>query len=55
MAIYKLLPDLEALRRVNREIDRQELIHFFNENDIDYFHMTDMEMYIYMIENKVEE
>lgn len=55
MAIDKLLPDLEALRRVNKSIDRQELIHWFNENDIEYIFMTDIEMYIYYIQNANEE
>jgi hypothetical protein len=34
-------------------IHRQEVILWFNENDIDYFNMTDLDMYIYYIEKNV--
>jgi len=45
--------DLEVLKRLNNEIDRQEVIQWFNENDIDYFTMTDLEMYITYIEKNL--
>ena len=51
MAIENLLGDLEALKRINNEINRQDVILWFNENDIDYFNMTDIEMYIHYIKN----
>lgn len=51
MAIENLLEDLEALKRINNEINRQDVILWFNENDIDYFNMTDIEMYIHYIKN----
>lgn len=41
---------LSCLKKVNNGINRQEVILWFNENDIDYFNMTDLDMYIYYIE-----
>ena len=41
---------LSSLKKVNNGIHRQEVILWFNENDIDYFNMTDLDMYIYYIE-----
>jgi hypothetical protein len=41
---------LSCLKKVNNGIHRQEVILWFNENDIDYFNMTDLDMYIYYIE-----
>jgi hypothetical protein len=41
---------LGSLKKVNNGIHRQEVILWFNENDIDYFNMTDLDMYIYYIE-----
>jgi hypothetical protein len=46
--LKKLLP---SLKEVNNLINRQEIINWFNENDIDYFTKTDLEMYIFYIEN----
>ena len=46
--LKKLLP---KLKQANNILNRQEIIHWFNDNDIDYFNMTDMEMFIYYIEN----
>jgi hypothetical protein len=46
--LKKLLPQL---KQANNILNRQEIINWFNENDIDYFNMTDMEMFIYYIEN----
>lgn len=46
--LKKLLPQL---KQANSILNRQEIINWFNENDIDYFNMTDMEMFIYYIEN----
>lgn len=44
---------LPYLKKVNNLISRSELINWFNENDIDYFNKTDIEMYIYYIENNL--
>ncbi len=41
---------LESLKKVSNRINRQEVILWFNENDIDYFNMTDIEMYVMYIE-----
>jgi hypothetical protein len=41
---------LDCLKKVSSGIHRQEVILWFNENDIDYFNMTDLDMYIYYIE-----
>lgn len=41
---------LSSLKKVNNGIHRQEVVLWFNENDIDYFNMTDLDMYIYYIE-----
>ncbi len=45
---------LESLKKVNNGIHRQEVILWFNENDIDYFNMTDLDMYIYYIEKNAD-
>jgi len=45
-----LVDDIESLKRVNLSINRQMLISWFNEEDIDYFNMNDLEMYIMYIE-----
>jgi hypothetical protein len=45
-----LVECLDCLKQVNDRIDRQGLIRWFNDNDIDYFTMSDLEMYIYFIE-----
>lgn len=45
---------LSSLKKVNNGIHRQEVILWFNENDIDYYNMTDLEMYIYYIEKTDE-
>jgi hypothetical protein len=55
MAIERLKNDLDALKRVNSGIHKQSVIEWFNEQDIDYFRMSDLEMYIYYIENANEE
>ena len=44
---------LDSLKKVNSGIHRQEVILWFNENDIDYFNMSDLDMYIYYIEKNV--
>jgi hypothetical protein len=54
MAIESLLKDLDSLKKINSEISRQNVIQWFNDNDIDYFHMTDIEMYIQYIQKANE-
>ena len=41
---------LNSLKKVNYRINMRDVIIWFNENDIDYFNMNDLEMYIYYIE-----
>ena len=55
MAIDRFKDDLSTLKRLNSGIGRQTVIEWFNEQDIDYFYMTDLDMYIYYIENANEE
>lgn len=47
--------DLETLKKINKFIKKQEVIDWFNENDIDYYNMDDMEMYIMYIEKNMED
>jgi len=54
MAIESLLKDLDSLKKINSEISRQNVIQWFNDNDIDYYHMTDIEMYIQYIQQADE-
>jgi hypothetical protein len=55
MAIESLLKDLDSLKKINSEIHRQSVLEWFNEQDINYLRMSDIEMYIYYIENANEE
>lgn len=41
---------IEALKEINSTIPRQTVINYFNENDIDYTTLTDIEMYIQYME-----
>lgn len=41
---------LFALKKVNNGINRQEVINWFNKNDVDYFNMSDLDMFICYIE-----
>ena len=54
MAIESLLKDLDSLKKINSEISRQNVIQWFNDNDIDYYYMTDIEMYIQYIQQADE-
>ena len=42
---------LESLKKVRNRINIQEVTLWFNENDIDYFTLTDLDMYIRYIES----
>jgi hypothetical protein len=41
------------LKKVKNNINRNDLIIWLNENDVDYYHWTDLEMYIYYIEKNI--
>lgn len=45
---------ISALKKVNSIVGRVALLRWFNENDINYYHMTDMDMYIYYLEHNNE-
>jgi len=47
--------DLNVLKKINKFIQKQEVIDWFNENNIDYYNMTDLEMYIKYIEKNMED
>jgi hypothetical protein len=47
--------DLEVLKKINSYIDRQEVIQWHNDNDVDYEHMTDIDMYINYIEKNMSD
>ena len=47
--------DLECLRKINNSINRQEVIQWFNDNDVDYYNMSDIEMYIMYIEQNMDD
>jgi hypothetical protein len=45
--------DLDSLKKINRLVSKQEVIDWFNYMDLDYFNMTDMEMYIKYIDHNL--
>ena len=45
---------VQHLKFLNRDVNKNELILWFNEKDIDYTHMTDLDMYIYYIEYHIK-
>jgi len=47
--------ELETLKKIDKFVKKQEVIDWFNENDIDYYNLTDMEMYIMYIEKHIED
>jgi ribosome assembly protein YihI (activator of Der GTPase) len=47
--------DLECLKKINNLINRQEVIQWFNDNDVDYYNMSDIEMYIMYIEKNMDD
>jgi hypothetical protein len=48
--VSELINCLDALKKVNEKISRQELFAWFNENHIYYHTMSDLDMYIYYIQ-----
>jgi ribosomal protein L44E len=47
--------DLESLKKINNRISKEEVIQWFNDNDIEYYLMTDIEMYIMYIEKNMDD
>jgi hypothetical protein len=47
--------DLNSLKKINNRVNRQEVIDWFNQNDIECYRMTDIEMYIMYIEKNMED
>jgi len=41
---------LPHLKKVNSEIPWQAVLDWFNQNDVDYYGMRDLDMYIFYIE-----
>ena len=46
--------EVECLKNINRTTNWKDVLAWFNENDVDYFGMNDLEMYIKYLENKSE-
>jgi hypothetical protein len=46
--------DLVCLKKINNQINRQEVIQWFNDNDLEYYNMTDIQMYIKYIEKNMD-
>ena len=44
--------EVECLKNINQKINWKDVLAWFSENDIDYFGMNDLEMYIKYLENK---
>ena len=38
--------DYDSLKKINNRVNREEVIQWFNDSDIDYYNMTDIEMYL---------
>lgn len=49
------LGDLECLRKINNAILKQDVINWLNENDIDYYNLNDLEIYMIYIESHLED
>lgn len=47
--------DLETLKKISSLINKQEVIDWFNENDVEYMGMSDIEMYIMYIERNMDD
>lgn len=44
---------IEPLQKVFRSLSWTEILLWFNEKDIEYHHMVDIEMYIYYIKHNL--
>jgi len=51
MAIDRFKDDVQALERINSAIDKQTIIQWMNDEDVDYYNFSDLDMYIYYIKN----
>lgn len=47
--------DLETLKKISSLINKQEVINWFNENDVEYYGMSDIDMYIMYIERNMDD
>lgn len=47
--------DLETLKKISSLINKQEVINWFNENDVEYYGMSDIDMYIIYIERNMDD
>lgn len=47
--------DLETLKKISSLINKQEVIDWFNENDVEYYGMSDIDMYIMYIERNMDD
>ncbi len=42
---------INSLKEAQSIISKQELIQVLNDNDVEYYHWSDIQMYIYYLEN----
>lgn len=47
--------DIESLKKINRTISINEIISWYNENDIEYIDMSDLDMYIGYLERDMDD
>jgi len=47
--------DLECLRKINHLINKQDVIYWLNDNDIEYYNLNDLEIYMLYIESHLED
>jgi hypothetical protein len=52
MLTNNMKSSIECLKSIKKDISWQEVLHWFNENNIDYFGMNDLEMYIKYLEER---
>lgn len=47
--------DIQSLKKINNQINKQEVINWANQNDLDYYGMTDLELYANFLENNINQ
>lgn len=52
MLTNNMQSSIECLKSIKKEVGWQEVLQWFNENNIDYFGMNDLEMYIKYLEER---
>jgi hypothetical protein len=52
MLTNNMKSSIECLKSIKKDISWQEVLQWFNENNIDYFGMNDLEMYIKYLEER---